>query len=261
MDSSTPSTAIKPWQRVSREIDLPPATAVWVLSAHVITILIPLLQVVVVNQHFAYLSSVLDKPGLLYLSAGLFLVASVCESAQNTLDRWYLTGVPPSLLDWLFSSMIVYGLAFQVLAAVGNTGWIWPVTLLVATLFPIAYLLGLPTPPVQAVVGLAAGVVIYQALNQPIVFFSLVTVFMTLFFLDIMLKTMQQVMHGFTTIVNSLSVVSLCAAIIWAANGQKGWTWLEFIVVSVIIIGALLAARPKLLKLPATPRTKEANPT
>ena len=261
VDTSTPSTVIKPWQRVSREIDLPMPTAIWVLTAHVLTILVPLVQVVVVNQHFAYLSSVLDKPELLYVSAGLFIVASVCESAQNTLDRWYLTGVPPSLLDWLFSSMIVYGLAFQVLAAVGNTGWTWPATLAIATLFPIAYLLGLPTPPVQAVVGLAAGVVIFQALNQPVVFFSLVTVFMTLFCLDILLKTKQQVMHGFTTLVNAFSVVALCAGIIWAANDDKGMSWPVLIGISVVIVGGLLALRPQLLKLPETPRTKEPNPS
>jgi hypothetical protein len=261
VDTSTPSPAIRPWQRVSREIDLPVPTAIWVLTAHVLTILVPLVQVAVVNQHYTYLSNVLDKPELLYVSAGLFLVASVCESAQNTLDRWYLTGVPPSLLDWLFSSMIVYGLALQVLAAVGNTAWTWPATLAIATLFPIAYLLGLPTPPIQAVLGLAAGVVIYQALNQPVVFFSLVTVFMTLFFLDVLLKTKQQVMHGFTTLVNAFSVVALCAAIIWAANDDKGMSWPVLIGIAVVIVGGLVGLRPQLLKLPETPRAKEPNPS
>jgi uncharacterized membrane protein YhhN len=111
------------------------------------------------------------------------------------------------------------------------------------------------------VLGLAAGVVIYQALNQPVVFFSLVTVFMTLFFLDVLLKTKQQVMHGFTTLVNAFSVVALCAAIIWAANDDKGMSWPVLIGISVVIVGGLLVLRPQLLKLPETPRAKEPNPS
>jgi len=250
---------LKPWQRVGREIDLPVATAVWVLIAHVLTILVPLWLVAAVAQHIDYLETVLDRPSLLYVSAGLFVVASVCESAQNTLDRWYLTGTPPSLLDMLFNSFIVLGLAFQVLAAVGDTGWVWPAALLLAALFPVAYLMGWPTPPIQAVLGLAAAVLIYRALDQPVVFFSLVTVFFTLFFLDVLIKTRQQVMHGFTTLVNAFSVVALVAAIGWAAGGEQGWSWVIVVVVAVALVGVAVLLRPWLLRLPATPRRADAS--
>jgi hypothetical protein len=256
-DSRDLGGPLKPWQRVGREIDLPVGTAVWVLIAHVLTILVPLLLVAAVAEHDTYLDTVLDRPALLYVSAGLFIVGSVCESAQNTLDRWYLTGTPPSLLDMLFNSLIVLALAFQVLAAVGDVGWVWPAALVIAALFPVAYLMGWPTPPIQAVLGLAAAVLIYQALDQPVVFFSLVTVFFTLYFLDILIKTHQQVMHGFTTLVNAFSVVALVAAISWAATGQQGWSWVIVIAVAVLAIGAAVVVRPWLLRLPPTLRRSE----
>jgi hypothetical protein len=246
--------ALRPWQRVAREIDLPFATAAWVLIAHLLTILAPLLLVVAVADHRGFLDGVLDRPSLLYVSAGLLVVASVCESAQNTLDRWYLTGAPPSLLDMLFNSLIVFALAFQVLAAVGDAGWVWPTALALATLFPIGYLMGWPTPPLQAVLGLAATITLYRAFDQPVIFFSLVTVFFTLFFFDVLLRTLQQVMHGFTTLVNAFSVVALVAAIDWAARGSHGWSWIETIAVAVVLVGLTLALRPRLLKLPPTPR-------
>lgn len=248
--------ALKPWQRVAREIDLPFPTAVWVLTAHVLTILVPLVLVMAVASNIAYLDTVLDQPELLYVAAGLFVVASVCESAQNTLDRWYLTGTPPSLLDLLFNSMIVLALAFQVLAVVGDTAWVWPVAIIGALLYPVAYLMGWPTPPVQAVLGLAAAVLLYEAFEEPVVFITLVTVFFTLFFLDVLLRTKQQVMHGFTTLVNAFSVAAVAAAIYWAAEGDSGWSWPVVIGITVGLIALAFALRPMLLRLPPTPRRK-----
>lgn len=246
----------KPWQRVSCEIDLPPRTATWVLTAHLLTILVPLVLVMAVVSNIDYLRTVLDRPELLYVAAGLFVVASVAESAQNTLDRWYLTGTPPSMLDLIFNSLIVLALAMQVLAAVGDTTWVWPVALVAALLFPLAYLMGWPTPPIQAVLGLASAVVLYRALDQPVVFITLVTVFFTLFFLDVLLRTQQQVMHGFTTLVNAFSVASVAAAIYWAADGDAGWSWWVVVGLTVGLVAVAFAVRPWLLRLPPTPRRK-----
>jgi len=247
-------TGLKPWQRVALEVDLPPRTAAWVLIAHVLTILAPILLIVSVSDHVDYLETVLDRPTLLYVTAGLFIVASVAESAQNTLDRWYLTAVPPTLLDLIFASCVIFGIAFQVLAVAGDVAWIWPAVLAVAGLFPVVYLMGWPTPPFQAVLGVASAVLLYRALDQPIVIFSLITVFFTLYFLDILLKTRQQVMHGFTTFVNAFSVVAIFAAISWAASNEDGWSWPVVVVLAIVLIGGAFAIRPALLRLPATPR-------
>ncbi len=59
--------------------------------------------------------------------------------------------------------------------------------------------------------GLASAVLLYRALEQPVVFITLVTVFFTLFFLDVLLRTRQQVMHGFTSLVNAFSVAAVAA--------------------------------------------------
>ena len=249
---------VKPWRSVRREVDLPGATAVWVLTAHVLTIASPALLVAAVSAHRAYLETVLDRPDLLIWSALAFVVASVCESAQNTLDRWYLTGTPPSLLDWLFNTLVVAGLGLQVLAVAGDREWVWGVVILGVLVFADFYLIGLPTAPVQAIMGLASAVLLFRALDQPVVFASLVSVFFTLFFLDVLVRTRQQVMHGFTTIVNVTGVVATALAIGWAATGQAGVGWLGLIVVSVALVGLALVLRPRLLRLPATPRAEQA---
>jgi hypothetical protein len=174
------------------------------------------------------------------------------------LDRWYLTGVPPTLLDFSFNVLIVAGLGSQILAVAADDTWAWVVAVGVVVTFAIAYLVGLPTPPAQAVAGIVAAYLLVRALDQPVVLLSLVTVFLTLSFLDILLRTGQQAMHGFVTLVNAGSVVALSLAVVWGVDGG-GWGWLSTIAFAAITIGAALALRPRLLRLPRTPRRAEVS--
>ena len=81
--------------------------------------------------------------------ASMLVVASVAESAQNTLDRWYLTAVPRTLLDAVFSTLVIAYLAVTVVAV---WGWAWALPAALAVMaFLALYLLGWPVEPVQAV--------------------------------------------------------------------------------------------------------------
>ena len=245
-----------PLSRIGREIDLPWPTAVWVLVAHVLTILAPLLLIVVVVMNRAYLDRVLDRPELLYVSAGLLIVGSVCESAQNTLDRWYVTGAPPTLLDFLFNSLIVLSLAVSVLAVEGARAWVWWVSLGAAAIFSLAYLMGRPTRPVQMLLGLASTYLLYRALAQPVAVLVLLSTFLTLYFFDVLIRTHQQVLHGFTTLINGVGLMATVVAIQWAARGE-GMSWPVVIGITLVVVGAAFAFRPALLRLPATPHKEE----
>ncbi len=256
-DISTPvGQAPAPWQRISQEIDLPTPTAVWVLTAHVLTILSPVLLIAVVASNRGYLDRVLDRPELLYVSAVALIVASVCESAQNTLDKWYLVGTPPSLLDFLFNSLVVLSLASNVIAVAGANGWVWAIALAGAFAFSLTYLMGWPTPPIQAVLGLASAYLLYRALSQPVIILGLTSVFLTLYFLDILLRTRQQVMHGFVALINAVGLMATVIAIAWSAN-HEAMSWPVVIGLAFVIVGGALVLRPNLLRLPATPHKQQ----
>jgi hypothetical protein len=243
----------KPYQLIRREIDLPPLTAIWVLTAHLLTILSPLVMIAAIINHADYLQTVMYSPLLLLWAAGLFVAASIFETAQNTFDRWYLTGAPPALCDLLFNSLLVAALGLSALAYAGDIVWLWWLMIAAMVFFPLAYLLALPTPPFLAITGLAAALAGYRALQDPVIFFSLLSTFLTLFFLSILIKTRNQVMHGFTTIVNAVGLMATPLAIHQAAT-QTQASWLLVVVVSVLVIAVCLLLRKSLLRLSATPR-------
>lgn len=240
-----------PWRAMRAEIDLPARTAVWVLTAHVLTILAPLLVIAVVAAEWETVAARTEVPWLLYAGASMLVVASVAESAQNTLDRWYLTAVPRTLLDAVFSTLVI---AYLVATVVAVWGWDWllpGVVVLVA--FIVLYLLGGPIEPVQTVAGVASVTALWRAFDDPVVVLSLLAVFLTVFFLDILLRTLQQAMHGFVTLVNAVGLLGVVLAVRDAADGTA-WAWWQVILLSVLTIASVLALRPRLLRLPATPR-------
>lgn len=244
------------WRSVRQEVDLPASTAVWVLTAHVLTILSPVVVIWALLSHPAVVADRVAEPWLLYVGACVLVVASVAESAQNTLDRWYLLGTPPSLLDLVFNSLVVTFLALTVVAV---WGYSWAVPgLLAVVAFVALYLLGGPTQVVQAVAGLGSALALYSAFRDPVVFLSLVAVFLTLFCLDVLLRTRQQAMHGFVTLVNVIGLLAIASAIRGAAAGTP-WSWSVTVAVGALAVVVPVALRPRLLALPATPRRAPLN--
>lgn len=248
-------SASAPWRAMREEIDLPAGTAVWVLTAHVLTILSPLAVIAVVALEWETVAARTEVPWLLYAGASMLVVASVAESAQNTLDRWYLTGVPRTLLDAVFSTLVV---GYLVVTVVAVWGWVWLLpAVATVVVFLALYLLGGPVEPVQTVAGIASVVALWAAFDDPVVVLSLVAVFLTVFFLDILLRTHQQAMHGFVTVVNVVGLVALVLAVSDAARGTS-WAWWQVILLGAVTIGVVVALRPRLLRLPATPRRAAA---
>jgi hypothetical protein len=233
------------------EIDLPAGTAVWVLTAHVLTILAPLAVIAVVAVEWETVSARTEVPWLLYAGASMLVVASVAESAQNTLDRWYLTAVPRTLLDSVFSTLVI---AYLVCTVVAVWGWDWllpGVVVLVA--FVALYLLGGPIEPVQTVAGVASVTALWRAFDDPVVLVSLLAVFLTVFFLGVLLHTRQQAMHGFVTLVNAVGLLGLVLAVLDAERGTP-WSLWQVLLLSAATIATVVALRPRLMRLPATPR-------
>ena len=241
------------WQRVADEIDLPLATAVWVLMAHFVTIIAPIVSLVVIAREWHFVADQLVYPWLLVVSAACFIMGSVFETAQNTQDRWYLTGTPPAFCDLMFNSLIVLGIGCNTLACFGDNPWVLVGVSLCVVLYPVAYLLEWSVGILLNILGLSSAFSLYWAFKDPVVFLQLLTVFLTLYFLDILLKTRAQAMHGFTTIVHAFGAMTLPWAIYNASLGSTD-NWLLVVIIAVTTVALALILRPRLLRLPPTPR-------
>jgi hypothetical protein len=237
-------------------VDLPRATATWVLSAHVLTVLSPLVLVWATGTFAEALAQTTFAPGLFYLAALLLVFGSAIECAQNHRDDWYLTNNDPSVLDGIFNSLIVASLALVALACQGQHLWLWPVVVLAALAYPVMYFKGWPKEIIQGVLGLVYTACLYLSFRDPVVLFPLLTVFLTLYFLDILLKTRAQSMHGFTTIVNAVGLMAIPWAMYAAAVGAPA-NWLLVILSCVLVVVLAMALRPVLLKLSPTERPSE----
>ena len=234
-------------------VDLPRGTATWVLTAHALTIASPLVVVWAVLEHRPQLDDILFSPELLLGAAGLQVLGSLFESAQNHRDDWYLTHNDSTLLDGAFNTCIVSSLALTALACQGQAGWLWPLALGAAVAYAAMYALDWPKESMQGVVGLLSTLCLYLSFRDPVVVLPLLTVFLTLYFLNLLLKTHAQSLHGFTTVVNAVGLMAIPWAILNHVRGAvTGWGTVAAIF--VVVIGLALVLRPRLAQLAATPR-------
>lgn len=234
-------------------VDLPRGTASWVLSAHGLTVVSPLVLIWATWAFADALAQTTFAPGLFYLSALLLMVGSAIECAQNHRDDWYLTNNDRTVLDGIFNSCIVASLAVTSLACQGQHLWLWPLCIAAAVAYPVMYLKDWPKEIIQGLLGLVSTVCLYLSFRDPVVLLPLLTVFLTLYFLDILLKTRAQSMHGFTTIVNAVGLM----AIPWAMYAAKLGTpasWTLIFGTCILVVGLAMVTRPRLLKLLATER-------
>ncbi|WP_101757800.1 hypothetical protein [Oceanicoccus sp. KOV_DT_Chl] len=238
---------------MARQIDLPLATAIWVLGAHAFTLLSPLILIWAVYYYWEHLQQILYAPELLYFSAVLMMIGSAFEIADNTFDRWYLSGFTPTLCDWLFSSCIVLSLALNVIACVGQYQWLVFLSLALVLAFSIMYLFDWPKEIARGSLGVISCASLYSVVGDPVVFLPLLTTFLTVYFFGILQSTLAQSMHGFTTIVNAFGVFCLPWAFYNSAIGEPA-SVMWVITVSTVIVGSVLLLKPVLLDLSATSR-------
>ena len=244
---------IAPWQRLANEIDLPWGTAIWVLSAHLITILAPLCIVWVVVLYQTQLESMIFSVELLVVSAALMIAGSLFESAQNTFDRWYLTAMDPSLCDFCFHCLINLSLASIALACFGQYLWLWLILSVCCIGFAVCYLKGWNDALMRTPISLISAGTFYYIFQDPIIFLQFLMVFLTIYFFGLLLKTHCQALHGFTTIVNSFTAGFIALGV---HNGVQGsqTAWWVVIACVVVIVPLMLIIKPVLQGLSATRR-------
>lgn len=246
--------------RITDDIDLPLPVAIWVLSAHLYALLVPLLLITAVTHHWDELTTLTAYPLLFYVAAGVMMAGSAFEIAQNTIDRWYLTPETGSangtgFCDLLFYTCIVASQALVAVACIGDRMWVPVLAIALTAVFPFLYLRQVAQFLPLAVLGLLAAVAAYVQLGEPGIFLQLLLVPLTLYFFNGLLQTGNQVLHGFTTVAASSGVLFLVWGIhAGAAGTSRGWFG---VVVTVVVTGlAAIALRPWLYALPPTPRRK-----
>lgn len=251
-------TTTTPSAQILSTLQIRGGEAVWVLSAHVYALLVPLAFCLAVIATWDYLVATTYNPFLFFVAACLLSAGGAFEAAQNTLDNWYLTADSPSangvgLCDFLFYLLVTAGQAVSAVAIAGDRWWVVAVAVLSVLAVPPIYFRNGPYFAPLSVSSLLAIGLAFEAFGDPAVFLQLLGVAATMFFFGGLLRTQAQVLHGFTTVAASSGAWFLVWAIVSGANGTTtSWLTVAAITAVVLLLGVLL--RPALYRLPASPR-------
>jgi hypothetical protein len=240
-------------QRIAAQIDLPAGVAAWVLTAHALALLSPIVLMWQVHRHAAALDGVLAHPFLLHVAAACFLLGSAFEIAQNTADRWYYEGPYPAFSDLLFNFFVAAGLGFLALSVRVDAAVV-VLVLLALPAFVGLYLTGRVPYPAMGVLGLLAVGLLLHALGDPAVVLLLAfATGLNLYLLSLIVRTRAQSLHGGIALCNGLGLLAVPAAIEGGVTGTPtSWALVLGLLAAVLVIGA--TAWPRLCRLAATPR-------
>ena len=190
-----------------------------------------------VEKHAGFLSETIHRPDFLYYASGCLILGSLSEIIQNCKDHWYITaetasGKESGLFDGLFTFFILTGQAFILIALMGNANWVLWTALLAILTTPIFYikeqLVFLPT----SIIGLLNVIIGFFIFSDPIIFLQLVTVVMTLYFFNLLLRTKAQSFHGLTALSASSGIWFLILSVDNAAQGQLS-SWLTLVSIMI----------------------------
>ncbi len=220
--------------------------ACWVLGAHFYALLLPLALCVAVQHHWNFLVETTAYPFLFYVSAVLMSIASAFEVAQNAIDRWYLTPETASangtgFCDCLFYWFITTGQGVMAVAIGGDSAWVVAIAVIVVCVFPFAYVYQLAHFAPMSIAGVLVAIVAYWTFGDPIIFLQFLLVGLTMYFFNALLRTGNQILHGFTTVCASSGLWFLIWAIHNAVNGAvASWAFVLGLVVFTSIIAGLV---------------------
>ncbi len=240
------------------QIDLPAPTAAWVLTAHAIALLSPLVLLWAVHANWDHVADQANAPAFFYVAVAFMMASGAFEFAQNTADRWYLlpgmgSTTSPALADFLFYMCNALSMMALITACVGVIWWLLAVCALLAGVFAFLYLTGRPPYMAFGVLGFISTFALYFTFENPIVFLQMVTGQLTLYFFTLLLKTRAQSLHGCVALVSTSGLWVIAWGIHGSAQGRpQGWVVL--IVLAVAAGGLALALKPRLGRLRATPR-------
>ncbi len=252
------TTTAPPISRIKASIQISGGEAVWVLSAHVYALLVPLAFAVAVILNETYLETVTWNAQLFFIAACLLSAGGAFEAAQNTMDNWYLTADSASangvgLLDFMFYLLVTAGQAVSAIAIAGDRWWVWAFAVGSVLALPPIYLRGGPYFAPMSVSSLLAIGLAFEAFGDPAVFLQLLAVSATMMFFGALLRTQNQVLHGFTTVAASSGSWFLVWAIVAGARGETT-SWTTVIIITVITVAIGILIRPALFRLPPSKR-------
>ena len=257
-DAGMPNVARIKGYNIKADIQLPVATAVWVLAAHFYALLVPLVLLVAVYHHWDFLVANSTYPILFYFSISAMMAGIAFELAQNAFDRWYLvpecgsaegTGFCDLISFWLFMlSQVLILIAFQ-----GQYLWVVLPGLAAVAAFPVLYIRQSGYFALIGVVGLSSAVAAYLNLADPVVFLQLLMSSLTMVFFGALLQSGNQVLHGFTTVAATSGPLFLAWGIHGGASGSPR-SWLFVMLTAVIAIAIAALSKNRLAALPATVR-------
>ncbi len=244
--------------RLRAEVDLPTPVAVWVLTAHALTLASPLVLNWVAHRHAVALGDWLAAPFLLHVAAAFFFVGSAFEIAQNTVDRWYYEGPYAAFSDLLFNGFIALGLGALALAVGLDRWWVVAVVVLAAVAFPVLYLADRVPYPATGVLGLVAVGLWLEAFANPAILFLLAfTTGVNLWLLALIVRTRAQSLHGGIALANGIGLLAIPWTVVGALEAQPlGWGGAVAGLVALAVVAG--AATPRLAALRPTPRPSES---
>lgn len=242
------------------QINLPAPVALWVLTAHAIALLSPLLLLWAVHANWDYVAVQANAPAFFYVAVGFMMASGAFEIAQNTADRWYLlpgmgSTTSPALADFLFYLCNALSMMALITACIGGAWWLLAICILVAGVFAFLYLTGRRPFIAFGVLGFLSTFALYFTLDNPIVFLQLVTGQLTLYFFALLLKTRAQSLHGCVALVSSSALWVIAWAIHSSAQGRPQ-SWLLLVALAAAAGVMALVLKPRLEKLKATPRSQ-----
>ena len=240
------------------QIDLPAPVATWVLAAHAVSFLTPLLLLWAVHVNWDYVAGQARAPAFFYVAVALMMASAAFEIAQNTADRWYLlpgmgSTTSPAMADFLFYMCNALSMLALITACAGAVWWLLALGGLAAGLFAFLYLTGRRPFLAFGALGAASTLALFFTFDNPIVFLQLVTGQLTLYCFALLLQTRAQALHGCVALVSTSGIWVVAWAIHSSAQGRP-LSWTLLIAMGVFAGVVALVLKPRLAKLKPTPR-------
>lgn len=240
------------------QVGLPAPVAIWVLAAHAIAFVTPLLLLWAVYANWAFVSSRAAAPGIFYVAVAFMMAAAAFEIAQNTADRWYLEPGMGStdgtaLSDFLFYVCNCLGMLGLIAGCMGDKWWLMAVCAAIAGAFVFLYLTGRRPFVALGMLGLISTLALYLTFGNPIVFLQIVAGQLTLYFFTLLLKTRAQFLHGCVAL-SSTAGIWVAALAVYSGAAGKPQSWVLVIALAAVVALVAMLLRPWLGRISASPR-------
>jgi len=185
--------------------------ALWVFPIHLYALLVPFALISAILNHRLLLGETIFNVDLLFLASGILILGSLFEIIQNHIDRWFITaqsasGNGFSLIDGLFTFLILLGQALILIALVGQNNLIKMVAIACVISTPILYYKRMFVFFPTSLIGIINIIATFIIFKDWIIFLQLITIALTILFFNQLIKTGNQFYHGLTTFAASSGI-------------------------------------------------------